>query len=140
MGISNKIIKIDDVEGAVYEIDDWKPQQVTSVKDHFTEKLRELKDAYEGLVEDFNWNKIIYDSEMLFKPVMGREYHLYQRLENNPNGTGTRFMSLISGDEWGDDISKYDINYIGTFKQDSTQKWNHIKLSDNYEGIENEKE
>ena len=98
-------------------------------------KFKELKEAYEGLVEDFNWNKIIYDSEMLLKPIMGREYHLYQRLEDNPNGAGTRFMSLIAENEWGRDISKYDINYIGTFKQDSTQKWNHIKLAEKYEEI-----
>ena len=135
MGINDKIIKIDDVEGAVYEIDDWKPEQVTSVKSHFTEKFKELKEAYENLVEDFNWNKIIYDSEMLIKPIMGREYHLYQRLENNQNGGGTRFMSLISEDEWGD-ISKYDIDYIGSFRQDSRQKWNHIKLSEKYEEID----
>ena len=59
------ILKIDDVEGAVYEIDNWSPEQSTTVVNHFTEKIKELKEAYEGLVEDFNWNKIIYESEML---------------------------------------------------------------------------
>ena len=127
------IIKIDDVEGAVYEIDNWKPQQVTTVKNHFTEKFKELKEAYEGLVEDFNWNKIIYESEMLATPVMGQEYHLYQRMENAKHGTpGTRFMSLIAPDEWG---SMEGLNYIGTFKQDSRQKWTHIQIVDKYEEI-----
>jgi hypothetical protein len=133
MGIDNKIIKIDDVEGAVYEIDNWKPQQVTTVKNHFTEKFKELKEAYEGLVEDFNWNKIIYDSEMLATPVMGQEYHLYQRMENAKHGNpGSRFMSLIAPHEWG---SMDDLSFIGTFKQDSRQKWTHIKLADKYEEI-----
>ena len=36
----------------------------------------------------------------------------------------TNFMTLISPDEWGDN----DLKYIGAFRQDSRQKWNHIKL------------
>ena len=117
------IIKIDDVQGAVYEIDNWKPEQSTTVKSHFTEKFKELKEAYEGLVEDFNWNKIIYESEMLCEPVIGHIYHLYQREDD------TRFMSLIAEDEWGD-LNKWKISYIGSFKQDSRQKWKHINLID----------
>ena len=89
MGVKNKILKIDDVEGAVYEIDDWKEEQVVTVKHHFVEKFKELKSAYDELVEDFNWNKIIYESEMLCEPVMGTEYHLYHRKDDNPNGGGT---------------------------------------------------
>ena len=135
MGV-DKIIKIDDVQGAVYEIDNWKPKQSTTVKNHFTEKFKELKEAYEGLIEDFNWNKIIYESEMLLEPVMGQEYHLYQRMENAKHGhVGTRFMSLIAPHEWG---TLDGLNYIGTFKQDSGQKWVHIKLENKYEEINNE--
>ena len=116
--MSDKIIKIDDVEGKVYELDNWKPTQATQVKNHFTEKFKELKNAYDELITDFNWNKIIFDSEINFTPVIGRTYYLYE--------TDKRFLSLISPEEWGDK----DINYIGSFKQDSRQKWNHIKLED----------
>ena len=120
VGINNKIIKIDDVEGAVYEIDEWKPAQSTQVKKHFTERFKELKEAYDKLIEDFNWNKVIFESEMLFTPVMGKTYYLFQRKD------GTNFMTLISSEEWGTN----DFKYIGAFKQDSRQKWNHIELED----------
>ena len=33
----DKIIKIDDVEGKVYELDDWKPEQGVQVKKYFNE-------------------------------------------------------------------------------------------------------
>ena len=59
--MNNKIIKIDDVEGKVYELDNWKPEQATQVKNHFTERFKELKEAYDELIKDFNWNKIIFD-------------------------------------------------------------------------------
>ena len=115
-----KIIKIDDVEGKVYELDNWKPEQASQVKKHFTERFKELKKAYDDLIEEFNWNKVIFESEMLFTPVMGKTYYLFQRKN------GTNFMTLISAEEWGDN----DFKYIGAFKQDSRQKWNHIKLED----------
>ena len=118
--MSNKIIKIDDVEGKVYEIDEWKPTQATVVKKHFTEKFKELKKAYDDLIEEFNWNKVIFESEMMFTPVMGKTYYLFQRND------GTNFMTLISPEEWG----KNDFKYIGAFKQDSRQKWNHMELND----------
>ena len=118
--MNDKIIKIDDVEGKVYELDNWKPEQATQVKNHFTERFKELKEAYDKLIKDFNWNKIIFESEMLFTPVMGKTYYLFQRKD------GTNFMTLISPEEWG----KNDFKYIGAFKQDSRQKWNHIKIND----------
>ena len=118
--MSDKIIKIDDVEGKVYELDNWKPEQATKVKNHFTERFKELKEAYDKLIKDFNWNKIIFESEMMFKPVIGKTYYLFQRED------GTKFMTLISPEEWG----KNDLQYIGAFKQDSRQKWNHIELEE----------
>tara|TARA_A100001515_G_scaffold139117_1_gene133424 strand:+ start:440 stop:808 length:369 start_codon:yes stop_codon:yes gene_type:complete len=113
--MSDKIIKIDDIEGKVYELDNWKPEQATQVKNHFTERFKELKKAYDELIEEFNWNKIIFESEINFTPVMGKTYYLYE--------TDRRFLSLISPEEWGKDM-----NYIGAFKQDSRQKWCHLRL------------
>ena len=119
--MNDKIIKIDDVEGKVYELDNWNPEQATQVKNHFTERFKELKNTYDELIEDFNWNKIVFESEINFTPVMGKTYYLYE--------TDRRFLSLISPEEWGDK----KINYIGAFKQDSRQKWCHLKLEENNE-------
>ena len=116
--MSDKIIKIDDVEGKVYELDNWKPEQATQVKNHFTERFKELKNTYDELIQDFNWNKIVFESEINFTPVIGKTYYLYE--------TDKRFLSLISPEEWGDK----KINYIGAFKQDSRQKWCHLKLDE----------
>ena len=38
--MSDKIIKIDDVEGKVYELDNWKPEQATQVKNHLQRDLK----------------------------------------------------------------------------------------------------
>ena len=113
----DKIIKIDDVEGKVYELDDWKPEQGVQVKKYFNEKFKELKDNYEKLLSDFNWNKLIFESDISFTPIIGKVYHLYEK-EN-----GKKFMSLISPSAWGNSST---LKFIGSFKQDSRQKWNLV--------------
>ena len=110
----NKILKIDDTEGKVYEIEDWKPANANKVKEYFLEKAEELKKECKQLVSDFLLNKTIFDCRMDFKPIIGKRYYLYQ------NEDGVKFMSLISPEEWKNNTK---LNYLGTFKQDSVQKW-----------------
>ncbi|OUX37495.1 MAG: hypothetical protein CBE33_03090 [Candidatus Pelagibacter sp. TMED273] len=110
----DKIIKIDDIEGKVYELENWKPSNANQVKKYFTEKANEIKQDYQKLLNDFNINKIIFDSKMNFKPIIGKTYHLYE------NKTGQKFMSLISPSEWK---KNEDLFFLGSYKQDTNQKW-----------------
>mgnify|MGYP006106477479 CR=1 FL=1 len=110
----DKILKIDDIEGKVYELENWKPSNAVQVKKYFTEKSNELKNEYKKLVEDFTLNKIIFECEMNFKPVLGKKYYLYQNKDN------INFMSLISPQEWKNNDN---LKFLGVFKQDTHQKW-----------------
>ena len=116
----NKIIKIDNIKGMVYELDEWKPQQTKQVKKYFTEKFKEIQSKYDSLIDDLNLNKIIFQSEMMFTPIIGKMYYLYE------NKNGKKFMSIISPEEW----NNRDLIYLGCFKQDSRQKWNRIESVD----------
>tara|TARA_A100001011_G_scaffold400458_1_gene515145 strand:+ start:1965 stop:2321 length:357 start_codon:yes stop_codon:yes gene_type:complete len=116
----NKIVKFDDVEGKVYELDDWKPEQGNQVKKYFNEKFKELRQNYNELIKDFNWNKIIFESEIMFVPVIGKIYYLYEKKD------GKKFMSLVEPYSWEKNNS---FKYIASFKQDSRQKWNLVDLN-----------
>ncbi len=109
----DKILKLDDIRGHVYELDSWKPEQAPQAQKYFVEKYEEIKKEYENFLEDFKWNRIIYESEVMFVPVLGREYFLYK------NSDGKRFLSLISPKDW----KQSNLDFIGAFKQDSRQKW-----------------
>tara|TARA_B100002052_G_scaffold265730_1_gene262472 strand:- start:276 stop:623 length:348 start_codon:yes stop_codon:yes gene_type:complete len=113
----SKIVKIDDIEGKVYELDDWKSNQASQVKKYFIEKYNEIEERYKKLSEEYKWNKIIYESEVMFEPVIGKIYYLYQNKNNK------KFLSLISPDDWSENKS---LRYMGSFKQDSRQKWNKV--------------
>ena len=79
------------------------------VNKEFKDRFERLKTEYESLLEELEWNKIIYESELRFEPVVGEIYHLYQK-------DGKNFISLIGPDEW-----KH--KYLGSFKFSHDLKW-----------------
>lgn len=94
-------------------IDDWKLRGVHKVNKQIETKFLELKEEYLKLVEEFQWNELVYQSKFSYEPVIGETYHLYVGNDGNP------FLSLISPNEW-------DKEHIGSFRLNSEQKW--IKL------------
>ncbi len=96
-------IKLEDVGG-------WKQMQASVANKQFKTKYDELKEEFRKLVDEVNWNELVYSSTYSFIPVMNEIYHLYMRDDDST------FLSLISPDQWNK-------KYIGSFKLDSTQKW-----------------
>ncbi len=82
---------------------------VSKVNHEFKDRFERLRKEYESLLEEYEWNKIIYESDLRFEPVVGEIYHLY-------NNSGKKFISLIGPNEW-------DQEYLGTFKLSSDLKW-----------------
>jgi hypothetical protein len=56
-------------------------------------KFNELKLQYQKLMEEFEWNELVYSAKFSFEPVIGEIYHLYRDRRINflsligPNGT-----------------------------------------------------
>lgn len=101
-------IKMDDVGG-------WKQMQANVANKQFKTKYEELKEEFRKLVDEVNWNELVYSSSYSFIPVMNEVYHLYVR-DND-----TTFLSLIHPSQWKQ-------NYVGSFKLDSTQKWIKVEI------------
>ena len=96
-------IKLEDVKG-------WKANQANEVNKQFKTKYEELKEEFQKLVDEVNWNELVYTSQYSFIPVVGGTYHLYVGKSDN------LFLSLISPNEWNQ-------QHVGSFKLDSTNKW-----------------
>jgi hypothetical protein len=97
------VIKIDDVVA-------WKSRGIHNVNKEFENKFNELKQQYQKLMEEYEWNELVYNAKFSFEPVIGEIYHLY-------NGNdGSNFLSLISPQEWNRE-------HIATFKLNSDKKW-----------------
>ncbi len=97
------IIKVDDVVS-------WKSRGIHNVNKEFQNKFDELKEQYQNLMEEYEWNELVYGSKFSFEPVIGEIYHLY--IGND----GLHFLSLIGPQEWNK-------QHIGTLKLNSDKKW-----------------
>lgn len=97
------LIKIDDLVS-------WKSRGISNVNKEFENKFNELKMQYQNLIEEFEWNELVYSSRFSFEPVIGEVYYLYR------GDDGINFLSLISPNEWNKE-------HIGTFKLNSDKKW-----------------
>lgn len=100
-------IKLEDVDG-------WKKNQALDANKHFGAKFEELKEEYNKMLEEVYWNDLVYQSEYSFIPLVGDVYHLYKRKNEST------FLSLIEPVSW-------NMEYLGTFKLDSSKKW--IKIN-----------
>ena len=101
--VSAPAIKIEDI--AV-----WKGISVNKVNKQFSAKFNELKEEYRKLVEEYQWNDLVYKSKFNFEPVIGESYHLYV------GDNGESLLSLIEPTMW-------DREHIGSFTLNSERKW-----------------
>lgn len=88
----------------------WKSRGITNVNKEFENKFNELKIQYQNLMEEYEWNELVYSAKFAFEPVIGEVYHLYR------SDDGVNFLSLISPQEWNKE-------HVGTFKLNSDKKW-----------------
>jgi len=93
----------------------WKKLGITEVQREFDDRLDDIRKKYDELQEEFYWNKLVYESEIRFEPIIGQIYHLYEKDDN-------RFLSLIAPNEW-------HMPYIGSFKLKYNRKWERIQLN-----------
>lgn len=99
-------IKPDDVVG-------WKTEQVIKTNHYFSTRYEEIKEEYRKLIDQYEWNQLVYKSKYTFVPIKGHTYFLYQR-ENQE-----LFLSLIEPELWNQ-------IFIGAFKLDSEDKWEKV--------------
>ena len=92
------------------DIEVWKQRSVIKVNHQFETRFEELKDQYRQLIEEIDWNDLVYNSKYSFEPIIGETYYLYCNIKEEV------FLSLISPNEWNKQC-------IGSFKLGSDHKW-----------------
>ena len=62
------------------DISSWKDEKVVTTNHYFSSRYDEIKKDYLKLMEEYEWNTLVYNAEFRFKPVMGKIYFLYSFL------------------------------------------------------------
>jgi hypothetical protein len=91
----------------------WKNRSITKINHKVEAKYLELKAEYEKMIQEFEYNKLIFDAKFTFEPVIGEVYHLYKR-EN-----GESFLSIIAPEQC-------NFNPLGSFYLNADQTWEKI--------------
>ena len=94
----------------------WKVGAVHRANQHYDERFNKLKKELQNLYSEFKWNEIIFNAEMRFKPVIGKEYHLYQK-EN-----GSFYLTLFAPYE----KIGGDVGYQGKFRLNYDNRWEMV--------------
>lgn len=92
----------------------WKNRSINKVNHKVRTKYLELKAEYEKMIEEFEYNNLIFSAKFSFEPIIGETYHLYKR-ENDE-----AFLSIIAPDQ---------CNFIplGSFYLNADQIWQKLE-------------
>jgi hypothetical protein len=96
--------KVDDIEL-------FKKNKTSNLKNYYSQKFNELRDEYLRLMDDIDVNERLYNCKYSFEPIVGHTYHLYL------DDKGSEFLSIISPEEWKNK------SYIGSYLYDSNGRW-----------------
>lgn len=75
------------------DLTSFKSRGVSQVERDLQQKLVQIREEYVTAITHFNWNKLAYEADINFEPVVGQEYYLY-------SARGRTLLSMISPDQW----------------------------------------
>lgn len=102
------------------DLSSFKSRNITEVQRELSERLERVRLEYVSLVDAFNWNKIVYESEFGFEPVIGHRYHLYREKD--------RFrLSMIEPGKWPGK------KFVGTFKLGANGQWLPEEVAEDFD-------
>jgi len=91
----------------------WKNRSINKVNHKVAAKYLELKGEYDKMMQEFEYNKLIFNSKFTFEPIIGEVYHLYSR-DNDES-----FLSIITPEQC-------DFMSLGSFYLNADQVWKKI--------------
>lgn len=91
----------------------WKNRSINKVNHKVEAKYLELQEEYKKLMQEYEYNKLIFDAKFTFEPIIGQIYHLYKR-EN-----GETFLSIIAPEQC-------NFNGVGSFYLNVDQIWEKV--------------
>ena len=91
----------------------WKNRSVNNLNNKVQTRFKEIKEQYEQLILEFEYNRLIHEAKFTFEPIIGQHYHLYV------HDNGDNFLSIIAPDECS-------FNSLGSFYLNADQIWQKV--------------
>ncbi|WP_033960352.1 DUF2452 domain-containing protein [Psychroserpens jangbogonensis] len=92
----------------------WKNKNIYKANKQIQAKYLELKAEYDKMMQELEYNNLVYSARYSFEPIIGDTYHLYRDKNSDP------FLSIISPNEC-------NFDHVGSFYLNSEQLWKKIE-------------
>lgn len=99
------------------DLTSFKSRGISEVQRDLQQKLMEIREEYLRVIDHFNWNKLVYESEIRFEPVVGGVYHLYETRSG-------RALSMISPEQWPQ-------RHLATVRLNMDRQWQVVEVGRN---------
>ncbi|MEM9141685.1 MAG: DUF2452 domain-containing protein [Bacteroidota bacterium] len=95
------------------DIGRWKNTNITTANHQFKSRYEAIREAYQELMEQFEYNTLVYSAQYNFEPITGETYHLYKSKDKSS------FLSLIAPNECG-------FEHMGSFRLGPDKMWEKL--------------
>lgn len=95
------------------DITSWKNTNIVSANNQFKAKYEAIQEEYKIMMQEFEYNNLVYSAKFNFEPIVGKVYHLYRSKDQSS------FLSLILPNEC-------NFEHLGTFKLGPDKTWEKL--------------
>lgn len=97
------------------DLSSFKSRGISQVERDLQQKLVEIRETYLQAIDHFNWNKLVYEAQIQFEPVIGETYYLYEM-------RGRRALSMVSPEQWPH-------KHLATVRLNVDRQWKVVETS-----------
>lgn len=95
------------------DVTSWKNTHIISANNQIKAQYEELEKAYKALMDNFQYNNLVYSAKFNFEPIVGKTYHLYKSKDEST------FLSLILPHEC-------TFEHLGSFRLTANKTWEKL--------------
>jgi hypothetical protein len=95
------------------DLTSFKSRGISQVERDLQQKLQEIRETYLATIDHFNWNKLVYEADIQFEPIIGGTYYLYEM-------RGRKLLSMISPEEWSQ-------KHLATVRLNMDRQWKIVE-------------
>lgn len=95
------------------DVTSWKNTNIVSANNQFKAKYESIQEEYKRMMQEFEYNNLVYNAKFNFEPIVGKVYHLYRSKDQST------FLSLILPHEC-------NFEHLGTFKLGPDKTWEKL--------------
>lgn len=95
------------------DVTSWKNTNIVSANNQFKAKYESIQAEYKRMMQEFEYNNLVYNAKFNFEPIVGKVYHLYRSKDEST------FLSLILPHEC-------NFEHLGTFKLGPDKTWEKL--------------